>query len=153
MPGPLLKIRRFKAEDLGELYEIDRICFPEDIAFSRTELLFHLTHLQSITCVAQGADRILGFVLARVEDRQYAHVLTLDVVPQVRQGKIGTRLMNELHRELEDRNIHAAVLEVGVTNLKAQRLYEKLGYRRIGTLAGYYRGKEDAYQMIRLFDV
>ena len=64
MSGLLLTIRYFQAEDLGELHEIDRICFPEGIAFSRAELLFHMIQPQSIARVAQGSDRILGFVIA-----------------------------------------------------------------------------------------
>ena len=146
----LLKIRHFQAEDLGELHEIDRICFPEEIAFSRAELLFHLKHPQSISWLAEGSDGILGFVLGRIENPHCAHVLTLDVVPRARQRKIATRLMHEFHKELENRDIHVAILEVDVNNLKAQGLYGKLGYKRAGIILGYYRGTEHAYRMMRI---
>lgn len=151
MPGVPLRIRNFQDGDLETLREIDRICFPEDIAFTRAELVFHLNHPRSITRVGEALGRILGFVMARVEMPSCAHILTLDVIPGARHCRIGTSLMITLHRELERQGINAAILEVSTQNLPAQRLYEKLHYRYLETLAGYYHGREDAYRMARLF--
>lgn len=145
-----LTIRCYQAGDLSRLHEIDRICFPEDVAFSLGELLFHLCHPKSIARVAEGPRGILGFVLARIDSLMQSHVITLDVVPEFRRCRIGTNLMNELHSELEKQHIFVAFLEVNVANTPAQRLYEGLEYRRLGTLSGYYRGREDAYRMARL---
>jgi ribosomal protein S18 acetylase RimI-like enzyme len=68
----------------------------------------------------------------------------------VRQCGIATMLMNDLHRELEKRKIQISILEVGVDNISAQCLYRKLGYEKVDTLIGYYRGREDAYRMMRV---
>jgi [ribosomal protein S18]-alanine N-acetyltransferase len=144
-----LKIRDYQAGDLAVLCEIDRICFPEDIAFSRAEFVFYLNHPKSITRVGEGFGRILGFVIARVENSALAHVITLDVIPEARQKRLGMTLMNTLHKELEMRKVGTAVLEVGAGNFPAQRLYEKLQYRYRETLSGYYAGKEDAFRMER----
>jgi [ribosomal protein S18]-alanine N-acetyltransferase len=145
-----LRIRSLHGRDWNALFEIDQICFPADIAFSRGEFAFYLNHPKSIARVAEGSGRILGFVLARVGQRSIAHVLTLDVIPEVRQHQIGTKLMEALHRELKKRGIGVCVLEVAIGNLAAQRLYEKLKYRYLETLIGYYRGREDAYRMVRV---
>jgi ribosomal-protein-alanine N-acetyltransferase len=145
------RIRDFQNEDLEELFKIDQICFPEDIAFSRTELLFYLNTSKRIArVVEEGSGKILGFVLARIENRWRAHVLTLDVIPEVRRQRIGTVLMTDLHNELKRQKIRASILEVSANNLPAQRLYMALQYRYLGTLSGYYRGREDAYRMARL---
>ncbi len=127
---------------------IDRICFPEDIAFSREDLIGCLKHPESIAWLAESAGRILGFVLARIDSQSCAHVLTLDVVPSARKHKIGTKLMNQLHADLSRRNVRFSFLEVAVQNIPAQRLYERLQYRYVGVLPGYYHGREDAYRMI-----
>jgi ribosomal protein S18 acetylase RimI-like enzyme len=150
MSGLPLRIRNFQDEDLELLCDIDRICFADDIAFSRAELLFHLNHPKSITRVGEGLGRILGFVMARIENPSCVHVLTLDVVPDARRCRIGISLMRALHRILAKESIGIAVLEVSVRNQPAQRLYEKLQYRYVETLHGYYRGREDAYRMIRV---
>jgi [ribosomal protein S18]-alanine N-acetyltransferase len=149
MSAQLPRIRYTRPEDLGNLHEIDRICFPEHISFSRTELLFYLNHPKSIARVAEGLGRILGFVLAKVERGKQAHVITLDVIPEARQQNIGTMLMNEIHRELKKIGIQTIILEVGADNIPAQRLYEGLRYRYLDRLPGYYRGREDAYRMVR----
>ncbi len=144
-----LRIRNFRDEDLTTLCEIDRVCFAEGIAFSRTELLSHINHPKSITRVGEGLGRILGFAIAYVENPSFAHVLTLDVVPEARRRRIGMSLMNALHRVIAQENIRFAFLEVSVRNLPAQRLYERLQYRYWETLYGYYEGREDAYRMFR----
>lgn len=150
MSGQPVKIRNFRAGDLEALYRIDQICFSEDIAFSRTELTFQLNHAESIARVAEEGGRILGFVLARIESPLFAHVLTLDIVPEARRRGIGTSLMDSLHGLLSKKGIEAAVLEVSAINVPAQRLYEKMNYQYLGTLSGYYHGREDAYRMARL---
>jgi [ribosomal protein S18]-alanine N-acetyltransferase len=143
-------IRGFRPEDFEPLYQIDQICFPNSIAFSRKELTYHLNHPQCITRIATSANAILGFVLARIESSIHAHVLTLDVVPECRKQKIGTSLMKALHEELQRKGISASVLEVGVLNIAAQHLYKQLQYQYLSTIPGYYNGKEDAFRMARL---
>jgi ribosomal protein S18 acetylase RimI-like enzyme len=150
MPDLELRIREYREDDIGKLYEIDGICFPADIAFSREELGLYLNYPESIVRLAEGFGMVLGFVLARIENRSRAHVITLDVVPEARQNRIGTTLMNQLHNELRRRNVSVSFLEVGINNLPAQRLYEGLQYQYLNTLPGYYHGREDAYRMARL---
>lgn len=145
-----LRIRGFQNEDLEALWEIDRICFPAEIAFSHKELFFQMHHPKSIARVGEGLGRILGFVVARIENPHCAHVLTLDVVPDARRCRIGLSLMRALHRVLASENVGMTVLEVSVHNLAAQRLYDRMQYRYLETLCGYYRGGGDAYRMIRI---
>jgi ribosomal protein S18 acetylase RimI-like enzyme len=150
MPDLPPRIRPYEPGDFEALFQIDQICFPADIAFSQVEMFYYLNHPKSIAWVAEEPGSILGFILARIDNRSRAHILTLDVVPESRKCKIGTSLMSKLHQGLEERQIGVSILEVGVGNIPAQRLYEKLCYEYAGTLAGYYRGREDAYRMIRV---
>jgi ribosomal protein S18 acetylase RimI-like enzyme len=143
-------IRNFQPPDLDTLFRIDQICFPAYIAFSRAEFVSYLNHPKRIARVAETSGRIIGFILARIRGSSHAHILTLDVVPDARRCRVGTQLMNDLHKELERLKIGACVLEVGVRNIAAQRLYEKLHYRNIGILPGYYHEREDACRMIRI---
>ena len=147
-----LTIRDFKTDDFDALCMIDQVCFPKDRVFSRAEFVLYFNHPQRIARVAETEDRILGFVLAHIQNSFCARVLTLDVIPEARKCGIATRLMNALHEELKRQAITACLLEVGVDNIPAQHLYEILHYYYIGTLPGYYCGREDAYQLIRLCD-
>jgi ribosomal-protein-alanine N-acetyltransferase len=152
MSALALRIRPFQTEDIGELHAIDRVCFPKHIAYSRQQLEQYLKHPKSFARLAVERERILGFVLARIDRKAGAHVLTLDITPEARRRGIGTSLMNELHAELHRRKVRVSVLEVGMDNIPAQRLYEELGYRYVGILPGYYHAGEDAYSMARFWD-
>jgi len=149
---PLLRIRNYRKDDLESFCEIDRVCFPADIAFTRADFLNYLKHPESIAGVGESQGRILGFVMAQKDRHAWAHVITLDVIPEARHQHIGTVLMTALHRELKKRGIGAVILEVSAGNIPAQRLYAKLNYRYLETLAGYYRGREDAYRMMRIIE-
>jgi hypothetical protein len=82
MSDPPLRFRDFHSGDVERLYAIDRICFPEDIAFSRMELLGCCNHPGTLCQIAEEHnDGIQGFVLARVEELRQAHIITLDVIP------------------------------------------------------------------------
>jgi ribosomal-protein-alanine N-acetyltransferase len=153
MSSPALRIRDFRPEDFETIYEIDQICFPADIAFSRKDFVFCFSHPKSIAFLAEERSGVAGFVLARIENRSSAHVLTLDVVPEMRGRGVGMQLMNRLHETLQEQGIRVSLLEVGIQNIRAQRLYEKLGYEVQGLLRGYYRGREDAFRMRRVSQI
>jgi ribosomal-protein-alanine N-acetyltransferase len=144
-----LLIRPNRAADVSRLHEIDGICFPPDICFSRSELLFYLKQPDAIARVAELNNAVVGFVLGRVEDGWAAHVMTLDVLPEARRKRIGTSLMNALHEAFQQHRAAVSVLEVSAENQSAQRFYEGLHYVYVETIAGFYNGKGDAYRMVK----
>lgn len=150
MSGPSLKIRDFHPKDLETLYEIDLLCFPAEIAFTRRDFLYMLGYAGSITRIAHGSCGVVGFILGNIESGLRGRILTLDVIPAARRRGVGFRLMEDFHRILKIRNIREVILEVGADNHAAQRLYEKMQYRRVETLHGYYNGNTDAYRMLRI---
>lgn len=144
-----LRIRTFVDEDLDALHQIDRVCFPMHMAFSRGEIASYL-HLAAAIVLVAEVEGIVGFVLASVDGRSQAHVITLDVLPDVRRQRVATSLMEELHRDLDRLRVGVSLLEVAVNNAPARRLYEKLDYQYVGAMRGYYQGKEDAFRMARI---
>jgi len=142
-------IRTYRLTDLSELHRIDQICFEGDIAFTKAEMLFYLTHPKSIIAVAERQGRVFGFAVGQIGRLASAHIFTLDIIPEVRRQGVGTQLMQFLHQSFRDRNVKTVDLEVSVKNYAAQLLYEQLQYYRVGFLPGYYRGREDAYRMMR----
>jgi ribosomal protein S18 acetylase RimI-like enzyme len=57
---------------------------------------------------------------------------SLRVHPAFRGQKIGTLLIEAAEKLIEERGHHRIGLSVGVDNPHAQRLYERLGYSRLG---------------------
>lgn len=93
-------------------------------------------------------DQIVGYaavlvVAAGVE----ADVLTVGVLPEYLRQGIATQFMAELEKWSISKQAPAMMLEVGTENAAAIKLYEKLGYQKISTRAGYYGPGLDAFVM------
>lgn len=54
----------------------------------------------------------------------------LFVIPQARRRGVGEALMNRARRLAEDTKANALVLDTAIDNFPAQRLYERLGFKR-----------------------
>lgn len=54
------------------------------------------------------------------------------VIDEARSKGIGSRLIAHLERQALERGYHTVRLGVEVDNLQAERLYRRLGYRRVG---------------------
>ena len=77
-----------------------------------------------------------------------AHITTFAVLPEHRRRKIGERMLQRMFEVAEDMGAEWLTLEVRVSNLAAQRLYEKYGFRRTGVRRRYYSdNNEDALIM------
>ncbi len=144
-----LLIREYNPQDIQILHHLDSICFPADIAFSRSEMLFYVNHKDSITRIAELNEEVVGFAVGRLVDSSTAHVQTLDVIHTVRRNKIGTALMDALHHEFRLKGAEVSILEVDVANEGARRFYEGLKYEYLEILRGYYGGRSDALRMVR----
>lgn len=97
---------------------------------------------------AAASDRIVGFGIMRYGDDE-AHLDLLAVHPRWRRQGIGRRIVEWLEKPARAGGIAAVVLEVRSANRGAQLFYERLGYRRIAEIRGYYQGCESAVRMCR----
>lgn len=79
-----------------------------------------------------------------------AELLTIGVMPSAQRQGIGEATLRELMSRLVDEKIARCFLEVRESNLRAQRLYAKIGFQVVGRRRDYYRhgeGREDAILM------
>lgn len=78
-----------------------------------------------------------------------AHITNIAVDPTFHSRKVGSRLFLTLITEAIARGAETVSLEVRVSNLPAQAMYEKFGFAVAGTRKGYYiETKEDAFVMV-----
>lgn len=78
-----------------------------------------------------------------------AHITNIAVDPTFHSRKVGSRLFLTLITEAIARGAETVSLEVRVSNLPAQAMYEKFGFGVAGTRKGYYiETKEDAFVMV-----
>jgi [ribosomal protein S18]-alanine N-acetyltransferase len=77
-----------------------------------------------------------------------AHITTFAVLPEHRRRKIGERMLVDLFARAEKLGAEWLTLEVRASNLPAQKLYEKYGFRPAGIRRRYYSdNNEDAIIM------
>ena len=78
------------------------------------------------------------------------HILKIAVKHSWRRLGVASRLLNNTVNELSNTDIHAAFLEVRLSNAAAISFYEKLGFTCIGKRHNYYsnsNSREDALLM------
>ncbi len=87
--------------------------------------------------VARAGGRLVGYsgLLFTADE---AHVTTLAVDPDLHRQRIGTRLLLHQAHVARDHGARHLTLEVRVSNLAAQELYRRFGFRSEGVRKNYY---------------
>lgn len=129
------------------MLELDQACFPPGIAYSRSELRAFLSRKSAETIVAEREGRILAFVLGWRRSPTDGYVVTLDVAASARRRGLGRQLLAEIEGRFRAAGVKRVQLETAVANTTAIVFYERLGYRKVAQLAGYYGPGLDAWRM------
>ncbi len=97
--------------------------------------------------VARWESEVVGYGGVMIHPPE-AHITTIAVDPALHRHKIGTKLMLGLIDAAIARGVRSISLEVRKSNLGAQRMYQRFGFRPIGVRRGYYvETGEDAIVM------
>ena len=85
----------------------------------------------------------------RIEPRaKIGHVIDIAVHPKFRRQGIGSMLLKELMRRLIKKGCTQIRLEVRVSNIAAQKMYEKFGFQSVEIVPDFYENKEDAMVLV-----
>jgi ribosomal-protein-alanine acetyltransferase len=141
-----LKVEAASIKNLDVFYRIELQCFKEE-AFAKQQIAYLLTDYNTIALQAKADMEIAGFIIAQIEyeDREFGHIITLNVAPNYRKKGVATKLLAEVESFLKQRGVSECRLEVREDNHAAIKLYNKLGYRTIGKLERYYGKKHGFY--------
>jgi len=145
-----LRIREAGPRDIRRMSELEETCFEE--AYPKEFLAHFVMDEDFISLVAEVGGVVIGMAVAEVEQRPFkkvGHIWTVEVLPPYRRMGVATRLMEELEARLRARGARECYLEVRTDNEPALRLYEKLGYVRIGTIRDYYGPGKHAFLMVK----
>lgn len=166
MTSKIIRIREYRRQDFDQLWQLDRQCFPADIAYSRFELMYYIRGKGSFTLVAEevaeepGSEAVrLAFLIADQgagarrrlagTEGDRGHIVTLDVEPAARRRGIATQLMDEAEARFNRSACKVCYLEVAATNEAAIAFYRLRNYQVLSTIPGYYGGKLDALVMAK----
>ena len=133
----MLKIVPMKENDLSEVVAIERASFnaPKDESVFRTDENKYL--------VARNGGRIVGYI-GLEKTAGETHIINMAVAPGERGKGYGKRLIEAV---LNDEDVF--FLEVRVSNIAAQRLYEKYGFKSVGARKNYYQDNGEAASIMR----
>lgn len=107
-----------------------------------------IRHPATNVVVARVRDRVAGFgIMWYGLDEAHLNLFAVDRHHQ-RQG-LGRRLLEWLERPARVAGLARIVLEVRADNIDARAFYERLGYRTLRRLSGYYQSQEAALRMGR----
>ncbi len=101
-----------------------------------------------VVLTAQHDGQIAGFAIMRYGDED-AHLDLLAVTPPHRRAGVGSQLLQWLEQCAVVAGITRVALEVRAGNEGARLFYERMGYRILVHLSGYYQGREAAVRMGR----
>lgn len=79
-----------------------------------------------------------GFALLRITLDE-AELLTITTAPDARSQGVATGLLTRLLARAADAGARSCFLEVAADNSPARRLYDRLGFRKVGLRPRYYR--------------
>ncbi len=128
-------------EDIEVALEIENECFSPKEAFSRYEYERLLKSPDVIMFKAISEGTIAGFVVGLVHHRE-AEVHTINVRMESRRRGVATGVIQILETQFLELGCKTAVAEISPDNVASKRLFEKLGYRNVRYLPGFYsRGR------------
>ncbi|RDY25297.1 ribosomal-protein-alanine N-acetyltransferase [Romboutsia weinsteinii] len=133
------------SKDIDGVFEVEKSCFEH--YWSKESFKKELTNDSARYLIAKIDDKIVGYVgIWLILDE--GHITNVAVHKDYRGQKIGDKLVQALVELCKDNNILSMTLEVRVSNIVAQNLYKKYGFKMAGIRKEYYSdNKEDAIIM------
>ncbi|WP_456369578.1 ribosomal protein S18-alanine N-acetyltransferase [Geoglobus sp.] len=136
-------IRPFEPRDSSDIIRIDAESFKTQ---NPTYDLFVYLAYGSEIIVADIGAMVVGYAVLVYRESE-AKIMSIAVKKEFRRRGIGKMLLREAIKKAKERGARRLLLEVRVSNVAAQQLYKKFGFRVVGVLESYYSDGESAYLM------
>lgn len=139
-------IRCARTSDIPLIVSIEKKVLKESLG---NKFLFQEINLNPLAMyyVYELNREIIGYIGFRVDVGQ-AEMMNFVIKPTHQNEGYGQALLNHAFNELIALSVKQISLEVRKSNLRAQHLYEKLGFKHMHTRKKYYKN-EDAYVYIK----
>lgn len=134
-------------ERLDQVLPIERIAYDHPWTLGNFADSLRSGYEAQLLC---AGDEVLGYFVA-MKGVDEVHLLNLTVAPPWQGHGWGRLMLDALATWSRGQGAQWLWLEVRVGNLRAQKVYERHGFRRVGERRGYYPalqgGREDAIVM------
>ena len=142
-----VKIKPMQKTDIDKIIEIEQLAYG-DHHWSKDSFMSELSNdLAKYFSAFDTNGELVGYC-GMWQILEEAHVTNIAVVPGFRRKHIGEALLKTVIDECYKDLVKFITLEVRVGNAPAIALYEKYGFKSLGTRKGYYQdNNEDALIM------
>ncbi len=123
------KTRKFKAEDITQVLEVENQAFPKTV-FSKATLLKYADSFPDTFILAQVGEDIVGYIIFDLT----GHIHSTVVKKSYRRKGFGRLLFMHALRRVKK----SLWLEVRSRNHEAIEFYKRLGMKIIGEIPNYY---------------
>ena len=124
------KIRKFKAEDINKILEIEKQAFPKTV-FSKVTFLNYADNFPDTFIVVESNKNIVGYIIFDLT----GHIHSTAVKQSYRRKGFGKMLFMHALRCAKK----GLWLEVRSRNRGAIEFYKRLGMKIVGKIPKYYR--------------
>ncbi len=141
-------VRLGNAADAAPIAEMSRSYIEQGLGWSWREarVLHAVRDRATNVVVATDADDIVGFGIMQYRD-ETAHLALFAVRPSHRNRGLGSMLVTWLEKPARIAGVERVGVEARADNQKAPAFYQRLGFRPVKTMPGYYSGLVDAVRL------
>lgn len=137
----MIVIEKLKKEDIEEVVEIEKKLLLETIGYEMLANELHNKYAHFF--VAKRQREVIGYIGGWIIDTT-CDMINFVVKEEYQRMGIGSKLFQTLEDKTKELNAKEILLEVRITNIKAQKFYEKHGFEKIFVRTKYYKNGEDA---------
>ena len=153
IPAPLTTyaIRPLTDAHLDEVLKLNLRCFKYGENYTKHTFSFLLNEPNTLSYrVVTAEQNIVGFVFVMVSEHDgTGHLTTIGIAPEHRRRGLALKLLRHTEEALRKRDVAILMLEVRVSNIAAQTLYQNFGYAIMQRLIKYYNNGEDGFLMVK----
>ena len=142
-----MTVRKWLFSDIKEILEIEKNCFKDAWSMEMLADLFLSNGFYGLVAVEN--DKICGYIAIKyVLDEGEINIVATNL--ESRRKGVATLLLESAEKDLLLKGVKKLFLEVRRSNINAQALYEKCGYKYVAVRQNYYQGEEDALIMSKI---
>jgi len=139
---------RMQPTDISDVLAIENDVYP--FPWTRGNFLDSINSGYETWILRDGSGTLNGYFLL-MPSVDEAHLLNITVHRDLHGKGIGLLLLNKAKAIAMERKLEAILLEVRPSNTRAEKIYQRYGFTRIGVRKGYYPApnnqREDALVM------
>jgi len=140
-----VNISPLSVRDLPEVLEIERASFSDPWSEGLFAEELDGDH-RRLNAVLRLRGRVVAYTLGWIVEDEF-HLGNIAVRAEYRGQGYGAKLLEHILNQAQIRGCRLATLEVRASNLPAQKLYRRFGFKEIAIRRRYY-GDEDALVMM-----